>query len=357
MLDAIAKADLPTIEALAAQMEPGIARAVREALAEHVDRLDLDALEDALRSGQPFRVLDIIGAVDPQKAQRVRQALEDAVWAGGALAVQSPDLTEARVIFNRLNPALLTWLETYSLNLIREIDAGTTAAVRTVLLDGMREGRNPIDQARRIKEVVSLTEGQARAVQSYRRELETFHLRRSAKRWGLGRERSTQSGLEVMRRAPNGAPSDGIHERRLRDQRFDSTLQNAMETRRPIPKAKIDAMVARYQARYLQHRARTIARTESLRAANAGAFEAWRQAIESRLVDASLVRKFWRLHDDERLCRRCRGIAAAVPKLGIAFDALFADPVGRQPMRLPPAHPSCRCYPQFRLFEPIQLQE
>lgn len=357
----IAKADREKrseIERLAARLEPSIADAVRAALEEHGDRLSLADLEAAIRAGDQRRVLEIVGQVDPVRAQAVRQTLEDAVWAGGALAqIQAPALKEARILFNRLNPDLVRWLEQYSLNLIREIDAGTTEAVRAALIKGMTEGRNPIDQARQIKAVVGLTAKQARAVMSYQRELETFHLRRSAKRWGLGRERSVQSGLEVFRRDANGRPADGIYERRLRDQRFDPTLQRAMETKKPLTPQQIAKMVAAYQRRALQNRARTIARTESIRAANVGAFEAWRQAIANGQIDGALVRKFWRVSADERLCARCSGIAKAVPKRGVPLEAYFDDPVGRQPVKLPPAHPSCRCYLQFRLFEAIQLQE
>lgn len=356
--EAIEKAKPSDIEALAEKLEPALARAVRDLIKDHVASVNLDDLEEALKQGQTWRIIDIIGDVDPVKAAAVREQLQNAVWAGGALAVQSPALREARFAFQRLNPVLISWLESYSLNLIRDIQEGTRAAVRTALVEGMRAGRGSIDQARQIKQAVGLTATQAKSVQNYRRELENYHKKRSAKRWGLGNERSRQSGLEVLRvDAKTGKPVDGIEVRRLRDQRYDATLKRAMETGVPLKPEQIDKMVDRYQERLVQNRARTIARSESIRALNVGVAEAWRQAIEERKVSGDLVRKRWIISRDERLCPRCSAIAKAQPKRGIPLHAKFDNPKGLAPVSQPPEHPSCRCVLQIRLWEPEQLAE
>lgn len=356
--EAVQKAKPSDIEVLAEKLEPSLAKAIRELIRDHVRSVDLAKLEAALTEGQTWKVLDIIGEVDPVKAAAVREQLQNAVWAGGALAVQDPAFTEVRFAFQRLNPALVTWLESYSLNLIRDIGEGTRAAVRTALVEGMKAGKNPIDQARAIKQSVGLTETQAKSVANYRHELENFHKKRSAKGWGLGNQRSKISGVEVMRvDAKTGKPLDGIEQRRLRDQRYDAALKRAMETKTPLKPEQIDKMVERYQERLIQNRARTIARTESLRATNVGVAEAWRQAIDEGKFDGSRVRKRWVLAKDERTCAECQGIFKAQPKRGIPLDALFENPQGRGPLKLPPAHPSCRCGHFVRLYEPEQLQD
>lgn len=356
--EAIEKAKPSDIEALAEKLEPALARAIRDLITDHVARVDLDALEAALKDGQTYKVLDIIGDVDPVKAGQVRDALQNAVWAGGALAVQqSPVFSEVKFAFNRLNPSLITWLEGYHLNLIRSVEEGTRAAVRSALLDGMKAGRNPIDQARQIKQAVGLTESQAKAVANYRKELETFHLKRSAKSWGLGNERSKLSGVDVMPRDAKGKPLDGIEARRLRDQRYDATLKRSMETRTPLKPEQIAKMVTRYQERMIQGRARTIARTESLRATNVGVAEAWRQAIDDGKIDGSLVRKRWAIAKDERLCPLCLAIYRAQPKRGIRINEAFENPKGLVPIKAPPGHPSCRCVIQVRQWEAEQLAE
>lgn len=357
--EAVSKAAKPSdIEALAEKLEPALARAVRDLIKDHVGSVDLDKLEEALKSGQSYKVLDIVGSVDPVKAQAVRDALQNAVWAGGALATQSPVLNEARFAFQRLNPHLITWLEGYSLNLIRDIGDGTRAAVRSALVDGMTKGVNPIQQARQIKQAVGLTENQAKAVQNYRKELETFHTKRNAKSWGLGNERSTQGGINVHRVDPKtGKPIDGIEHRRLRDQRHDGQLQRAIDTRKPIKPEVIDRMVDRYQAKMIQARAQTIARSESMRALNAGTHEAWRQAVEDRKVSGNLVRKFWKDAKTERECLECRSLARDQPKRGIPMDAEFVSKHSGRRYKTAPAHPNCLCHVFYRVFEPEQLAD
>jgi len=288
----------------------------------------------------------------------VREQLQSAVWAGAALEMQTPVFTQARFAFNRLNPALITWLENYSLNLIRDIGEGTRAAVRSALVDGMTKGVNPIQQARQIKQAVGLTEAQAKSVANYRKELETFHLKRSAKSWGLGNERSKLSGVDVMPVDPKtGKPKDGIEHRRLRDQRHDGQLQRAMEQRKPLKPEQIDKMVNRYQERMIQNRARTIARAESMRALNAGSEEAWRQAVGEGKLDGSLVRKFWKESKSERECEECKSIARNQPKRGIPMGASFVSKKSGRSYRSAPAHPNCLCVVFHRLFEREQLEE
>lgn len=358
--EAIEKAAKPSdIEALAEKLEPTLAKAVRDLIKDHVASVSLDDLEAALKDGQTYKVLDIIGGVDPVKAAAVKEQLQNTVWAGGAFAVaESPVFREARFAFNRLNPALVSWLDTYSLNLIRDIDDKTRASVSQALVDGMTAGKSPLDQARQIKQVVGLTENQAKSVANYRKELEGFHKKRSAKAWGLGNERSRQSGLEVLRvDAKTGKPIDGIEVRRLRDQRYDAQLKRAMENKKPLTPEQIDKMVDRYQERMIQNRARTIARAESMRALNAGSGEAWRQAVEERKFDGSLVRKFWKDARTGRECEECRGLAKDQPKRGIPMDAYFVSKKTGRQYKHAPAHPGCLCVTYNRLFERSQLEE
>ncbi|NDC59946.1 MAG: hypothetical protein EBZ50_14210, partial [Alphaproteobacteria bacterium] len=276
-------------------------------------------------------------------------------WTAGAATARAPALTEAQFVFQRLNPGLVSWLQNYSLNLIREIDKGTVESVRGALLDGMRAGANPIETARSIRESVGLTERQSNAVRAYRRQLEQIHTGKGVKAMGLGLEIDRVNGRQVFKPDEDGAPKDGIRSRRLRDFRYDPTLQRAVATGKALTKAQIDKMVDAYRRKYLRHRSEVIARTESIRANNAGAAEAWRQAVASGQVDGALVRKRWIVGADERACRVCLEIPRMNPKQGIPIDALFATPIG--PLAAPVAHPNCRCSLSYRIFEPSQLQE
>ena len=317
-------------------------------LDDHADSVPLDALEEALREGDNGAVLAIVGDMRKARIQAVVDTLQNVAWAGGQLEAGRPVLTGAEFTFNRLNPALTSWLETYSLNLIREIGEGTRQSVRSVLLEGMRTGEGPIATARRIKDAVGLTERQSQAVQNYRRQLETMHQKRSANAWGLGREIDRRNGRQV------DSDTDGINRYRLRDFRYDGATQRAMQTGVALKPDQINRMVEAYARKYRRHRSEAIARTETLRAAAAGANETWRQAIASGQVNGELVRKRWLIGNDERVCPICRPIPKLNPPKGIRMSEAFKTPNGT--ITLPPVHPHCRCTVIYRLWEPEQLK-
>src|SRR6185369_5372348 len=72
-----AKATLDEVESLAASYEPKIAAAIIKALDTQSDKLDLDALAEALAQGNMGKVLDMIGDLP---LGPVDDALQDAIW-------------------------------------------------------------------------------------------------------------------------------------------------------------------------------------------------------------------------------------------------------------------------------------
>lgn len=348
-------AKITQIEELAAKIEPELAKVLDDLLAKMGDTVDLDAIIAALQAGDVSKVISLIAAVDaPATEGMVAEVFQEAVWAGGALtAAGMTGTTSVQFVFNRLNPRLIDWMNSYTFNLIKEIKLSTREAIREKLASGMTAGQNPIKVARGIKEVVGLTRRQAQAVENFRKELETFHLKSSAKGWGLGNKIDRVNGRQVFRPDEDGSPLDGIDLRRNRDFRFDPSLKSAMSSGKPIPPDKIDKMVAAYARKYRQYRARTIARTEALRATNFGVQDAWRQAIEAGSIPEDLVRRQWIVSRDERLCEICAPIPKLNPKRGVKFGQPFVTPNG--PTFLPPIHPNCRCTVFIRRWEPIQL--
>jgi len=341
------------IEALASRLEPQLAQTILAGLNAMANAVDVDGILAALQTGDIAKVLAALG-IDPEAAfVNLQPILLDGVYGGAAAAATQIRLTNATFGFNRLNPRLISWLQTYHLGLIREIGDSTKEAVRTLLIDGMTKGQGPRQTAVRIKEVVGLTERQARAVSNFRTELETFHERRTGGGYRLGAKIDRVNGFQVLKPDADGKPSDGITERRLRDFRFDGQLKRAVETGTPLKPAQIDKMVAAYQRKYLAFRARTIARTEALRTTNVGVQDAWRQAIEAGKIAETQVRRMWIVARDERLCSVCAPIPGLNPKRGVKFDQPFATPNG--PWNLPPIHPNCRCTVSIRQWEPSQL--
>lgn len=357
----IAKASKPEqlseIEALVAKMEPALAKALFEMLNKLQSGVDHEAVLEALKANDMGKVISLIAAApDAITESAVVTAIQDTVWAAGALAATSAgQFTSVAFQFNRLNPRLIDWLQGYSLGLIQQIKNDTKEAIRDKLITGMTAGDNPIKVARQIKTEIGLTAKQAKAVANYRKELEAFHLKTGAKAYGLGNKVDRVNGRQVFKPDTDGSPLDGIDLRRLRDFRFDGKLKAAMVTGKPIPPAQIDKMVEAYARKYRQFRAQTIARTEALRSTNFGVHDAWRQIIDSGAAPEELVRRQWIVAKDERLCEVCAPVPGMNPKKGVPFMQAFQTPKG--PMMMPPAHPNCRCSLWIRRYEPEQLVE
>lgn len=344
-------------EALASKLEPELAKAILDAFVKQQSKADVDAIILALEAGDVGKVLELLDLPASIAAfEGVASTLHTGANAAGAMAALQVGLQVKGVsfAFNSLNPRLITWLQTYSLRLIRQISDGTREGIRQYLTQGMRDGKNPKAVARQIKGIIGLTDKQAQAVYNYRKELETFHLKRSAGSWGLGNKIDQVNGTQVFRPGEDNAPLDGIGQRRLRDLRYDGQLKRALQTGKALKPEQIDKMVAAYQRKYLAYRSRTIARTEAIRTTNMGIQDAWQQALDKGAVKEDFTRKKWIVSADERLCQVCGPIPGLNPPKGIKHQQSFMTPDG--PQMLPPMHPNCRCTVFYRVYEPKQLE-
>ena len=142
-----------------------------------------------------------------------------------------------------------------------------TRTVRRALVAGTEAGVNPIAQARNFRAAIGLTETQLAAVDNFERML---------------REGSAEALT-----------------RELRDKRFDRTVARAIAGD-PLSEDQINLMTRRYRERYVKFRSETIARTEALRAVNAGSHEMIQQAVEAGKIDAAQITRQWNTSLDGR---------------------------------------------------------
>lgn len=348
--------DQAKFEELAAKFEPDLQAAILEALAKQRGEVDLDALVQAMDSGDANAVTGLLNLDEYSiAAGPVGKELAAATIAGAALSASgiAVPITEVRFTFNELNPAIVNFMQRYQLGLIRQINENTKAGVKQVLNDALIRGTNPKQAAVDVQQIIGLTDKQAQAVINFRRQLQAIHANGAAG-WGLGEKIDRVNGSQVFKPDENGNPKDGILNRRLRDFRFDGQLKRAIADGKPLTQAQIDKMVDAYSRKYLKFRAQTIARTESMRAVNAGARQAWVQAISDGKVNQDLVRRTWIVSADERLCQWCAAVPKMNPKRGVKFDAPYKTPLGD--VMYGPLHPSCRCREWIQLYEPQQLE-
>jgi hypothetical protein len=218
------------------------------------------------------------------------------------------------VRFNSLDPNAVAYLQANEMKLIREVTDETRAAIRALVETGYTAGVNPNEFAIQIRQVIGLTKWQSQRVANFRKALEAVHL-------------------------PDN--QNNPLTRQLRDRRHDPTLLKARKTGSPLSDAQIDDMVEKYQKRWLAYRSRTIARTESIRTANAAAQESWRQLGAKGIFAPGAMRRFWLVALDDRVCPECLAIPGMNPN-GVGLEEPFHTPFGD--IDNAPLHPNCRCY-------------
>jgi len=142
--------------------------------------------------------------------------------------------------------------------------------------------------------------------------------------------------------------------RTRRDKRFDGIVRRAIADGKPVAQADIDRMAGRYSDRLLALRGETIARTETLKALNAGRQEALDQLIENpnNDVQAQDVVRAWDSTGDARTRETHAAADGQVVAQGEPFTVGGASLMypGDTSMGAPAEETiNCRCYQDIRI--------
>ena len=201
---------------------------------------------------------------------------------------------------------------------IREITEEQRQRIGSIVRAAYAEGQSIPRTALLLRDVLGLTVTQAQAVSNYRAML----------------EKDPAKSLDYE----------------LRNTRFDTFVSRMVEQGKPLTLTNIDKMVDGYAQRSLAQRATTIARYETLAAANMGAFSALQSVLDTTRgkIDPDRVTKFWMLHEDEKTCPVCRTIADQNSDgVGMYEDFTWNYSTKLKAHEgsvfLPPQHPQCRC--------------
>lgn len=112
-------------------------------------------------------------------------------------------------------------------------------------------------------------------------------------------------------------------------ERYRASLQTTPE--------RAERLVGQYQRHLEVYRAETIARTETIRAANVGQSVLWNQAASDGVLPAYRTRRLWIQTPDDRTCDFCRSLKDQTTMLDGQWRTRFGA------VSTPPLHPRCRC--------------
>ncbi len=228
---------------------PKLQRAMLAALEAMRDSLpDFEALIAAGQIDDVIRAVSDLGVPD-DIYNLIRQSLTDT-----ALATARPAAAEFTIAFNQVNPRAVRWAEQYAAQTITNIRATTRRSVNDAIVAAVQEGVAPRILARHLKNLVGLTPAHGKAVDRLFRS-------------------------------------------------FDLTD--------PAGEAQALKAASRKADKLLRWRAETIARTNTLTAANMGQQVVWDEALDSGLLLEG-TKKVWVATGDNRTCFPA-GTAVTVP--------------------------------------------
>ena len=187
---------------------------------------------------------------------------------------------ELKYSFNMRNPLAQKYIADSAGDLVKNISNDTKLAIKRVLSNAFEYGGSPSEQAEALKQFIGLTKQMQEQVAKYKQSLE-------------------EHGLDS---------------------------------------SEVTKLVAELRDRKLQERCESIARTETINAANEGLRLAWVQAQHDGLLDAKWVR-VWIVTPDDRLCPFCSAMSGKTATL----NGSFTSSMDGSKVSGPGLHTRCRC--------------
>jgi len=293
---------------------PEVQRIFLEVMQDIVDNAMLQEMIAAIEANDAERLYRATGfssaALGPilDSIEQIYQDAAETTVAGWPKRIRTP---EGLVIFrfDMRNPRAEQDLKTISSKLVAQITEDVRQNVRNVLQQGMIDGANPRTTAlniigrvdpvtkKRIGGVLGLTENQGNWVRSTQRYLETLDPR--------------------------------YFNLKLRDKRFDSLVQKAIDSGKPLSQTDIERLLTSYKNRALKYRGDSIARTETIQTLNRGEYMANLQAVEQGLISRDAITKEWDDTGDRKVRSTHRSLAAKYGKeKGIGLEEPFISTSG-----------------------------
>lgn len=286
--------ELPYPSAVAARLEPALARTLRQAWSDHAAGVDLSALAAAVEGGNAAVVAETLKLPTLAKAEaavlapriaaaylRGADIAADGLRRSGVLVLRGAyavgkQTQRVYVDLVAVNPRATAWAQEHAAELV-VATAEIRERIRELIARANEQGLPPRVVARLLRNEIGLTAPQAAAVEAF--------------------------------------------SRRLAEQGVSEELAAAR--------------TARYARAQLGLRAMTIARTELLAALNGGQQALWEEASAQGAIDSEAFRKRWLVAQDDLVCLKvCEPQADEAVPIHAPFSSGHMAP---------PAHPRCRC--------------
>ncbi len=256
------------IEALIAREEARVRRAFRRFL-DDVRSSDVRRqVRIALEQRGVEEALRVVDAHVARMGTALSQSFQQAGYAEAEALARSLGGVAVAISFDPSYPRAAELMRRNRLTFVQGFTRLQRDATRSALTEALRSGAGPVQTARAFRDSIGLTEYQRRVVANYRQQLETGDAR------ALDRE--------------------------LRDRRFDPSVERAAADGEGLGAERINRMVEQYRNRYLQLRAETIARTETMRTVNMARNEALNQMTDQLDLPREAVTRTWRATQDAR---------------------------------------------------------
>lgn len=292
------------IRDLLAEYEPEMQKAFLEAVQEMRDGVQLQQLVEALKARNleaAIAAVNIDRAVFRELENVYAKAFEagGVVGAGGFPKVPDPNGGVVIVRFDTRMPTAERILREASSTMVTRISNDTKTMLRTVMSEGLEVGRGPMAMATDIAGRVSRT--------SNRREGGILGMTSVQERAVSSARQKLLSGDPSQMREYLGL--------KLRDKRFDRTVLKAINEGAPVSREMVGKITGRLTDRYVQFRAETVARTETLGSVNAGRHEAFRQGLDKTEYTEQDVTREWddagdaKVRNDHRGVSKVRGLS------------------------------------------------
>lgn len=314
---------------------PVVARSFVGAIGEVKARIDMNRLTAVIESGAslevivaevqtgPIAIMQGAGHVPPQFFRLLEQALLRAgIAVGEGSAEIIAEATGVEFEFNASDPTTILFAREQGARLVSSVTDDVKAAIAEVVGLAAEHGLTPAQQAEMIRLVVGLQTNHMTAPLNFANELRLGQVDAA-----VGRLMGDPL-LEPRKRAADAA-------------RMETEIRVRIETN-TVTDVWIAEMQERYARNLLHRRALNIARVETMRAANHGLRESWRQAVRQGVLP-KLARRVVIVTPDERL-RESHLQAMLMNPEGVGIDDKFQTPWGLQAGPPWDADPyNCRC--------------